>query len=740
MRDINNGWVMRYTHGAPCDGMFEKTDFVGNIICLLSIIPRSPTNFLGSEQSIKLFANTVGPECSITGGALHGKVNKLDTSNWAKYILAVLSRICRLLSVLPLPVHVMVRVLNGTDGVHIWIKKIIDLYNWCKFLNKAAFKHYKPREVTASINNKRTRSLCSTSLLWGKRDRFHKLTEPKTFKRYLSNSGGLRNGPDSPNPINTKLSERASLPVFSWLSEQLNTEHYKTKIAKHNNLIKIISNTDFLIKCYLMIKGKPGNMSHGYTKETLDGISMNYFTHLSDNLLKGKFTPTSLVVHRMEWPKGQGKSGERPLSISNPREKIVQKALALVLEMIFEPFFLENNHGFRPNKGVHSALKQLHMKGGHFTWVINGDISKCFNKIPHDKIMFLLGKRISCHRTLELIKKSLVNPAIKNGYGYAGRTIIHSYMGTPQGSIVSPILSNIVLHEFDLFCSKLKQSFDKGASRRVNPKYHSLESARHKSKNTILRSEHLKKMMTMPSRDTQDPNFRRLTFVRYADDFVVLLISNLTDAYTVRRKIKDFLKNHLGLDLNVDKTTINNIKNGFNFLGAHIKKRGSVISKVRNKNLKSQVIRKRHVRRLSILAPLDNIILKMINLGFAKRNHLGDLLPKSRRELVNLSHFEILSFYNSRIRGTLNFYSFAGNYDQLRKIWWLFAQSCAITLALKYKIKTMRAAFLKFGNNLKDPESGLELYHEKSMKVKHDYKIKRTYLSEKNSIDKILNK
>jgi group II intron reverse transcriptase/maturase len=417
-----------------------------------------------------------------------------------------------------------------------------------------------------------------------------------------------------------------------------------------------------------MIKGKPGNMSHGATKETLDRINMDYFTKLSENLLKGKFnfTPT----RRIMIPKGPGKVGERPLSIANPREKIVQKALALVLEMIFEPLFLENSHGFRPNKGVHSALKQLHTKGGPFTWVINGDISKCFDKIPHDKIMTLLGKRISCHRTLELIQKSLVNPAMKD------KTVIPSYMGaelTPQGSIISPILSNIVLHEFDLFCSKLKQTFDKGVSRRTNPKYHSLGSVRYKTKNASLKSENLKKMMSIPSKDTQDPNFRRLIFVRYADDFIVLLISNLTDVYTIRRKIRDFLKNHLGLDLNVDKTTINNIKDGFNFLGAYIKQRGTVISKeVRTTSskisLNAKVIRKRHIRRLSILAPLDNIILKMINLGFVRRNHLGQLLPKSRRELVNLSHFEILSFYNSRIRGIFNFYSFAGNYDHLRKI------------------------------------------------------------------------
>jgi hypothetical protein len=119
MRSVNNGWIIRYIHGAPCDGMFEPTDFVESIICLLSIIPLSLINLLGSEQSINIFANSVGPVCSIIGGTLHGKDNKLDTSYWAEYILAVLSRICRLLSVLPQSMRGVVRVLNETDGVHI---------------------------------------------------------------------------------------------------------------------------------------------------------------------------------------------------------------------------------------------------------------------------------------------------------------------------------------------------------------------------------------------------------------------------------------------------------------------------------------------------------------------------------------------------------------------------------------------------------------------------------------------
>jgi retron-type reverse transcriptase len=463
-------------------------------------------------------------------------------------------------------------------------------------------------------------------------------------------------------------------------------------------------------------KGKPGNIRK-VTTETLEAFSMDFFTKIREDLIKGKFnfTPT----RRLWFPKGPSKTGERLLSIA--REKIVQKAIALILETIYEPKLSENSHGFNTKiRDPHRALKQIQIQGGSYTWVINGDISKCFDKIPHEKIMKLLSQHISCHRTLELIKKSLINPAMLGN----GNKIIHSHQVTPQGSIVSPILSNIVLHELDSFCDKLKKNFDIGKARKVNLKDQSMAMGykRYKANNPNLRANNLKRMMNMPAKDTQNPNFRRLLYVRYADDFLLLLISSQTEAFTIKRKIRDFLKNHLQLKLNASKK-IANVKDGFYFLGAHIIHRGTFIAPGRrafgNTDGTTLIFRSRHVRRLSVLAPLEKIIQKMIYLGFARRNHLGTLLPKSRRDLVNLSHYDILSFYNSRIRETLNFYSFAGNYSHLRKIWWIYAQSCAITLALKYKLKTMRKAFLKFGKNLKDPLSDTELY-KKSMKVKHD--------------------
>lgn len=105
-------------------------------------------------------------------------------------------------------------------------------------------------------------------------------------------------------------------------------------------------------------------MSKGITPETLDGIDLEYFARLSKDLRNGtfKFTPSRKILI----PKGAGKKGSRPLSIGSPRDKIVQKAITIVLENIFESSFLNTSHGFRPNRGTHSALKMLHILGGNY--------------------------------------------------------------------------------------------------------------------------------------------------------------------------------------------------------------------------------------------------------------------------------------------------------------------------------------------------------------------------------------
>jgi len=705
MRDVNNGWIIRYLHCAPCDSVIEQMWFDDKISHLILLLIMWLIIHGIGKQIINGFEFNGRSRLFKSKRSIYVEDNELDTPSWAKYTHSILSRIRRLSLLLFKLMSVVVGIIINNNS------PFIRVLQECEQLNIEIFDNSKPRELTASILNMRSRSDRSNT-----KDMKDHSREKSTFLSSSENKNDTR-GPDFPNGKRPKDSS------FRWLMEKLN--ELKKKAGKYNGIINIISDPEFLYAAYLLIKNKPGNMTKGISKITLDGINWEYFKKISSKLIKGQFEFSP--ARRVEIPKKSG--GFRPLSIGSPREKIVQKAIALILEAIFEPLFSRHSHGFRPNKSVHTALKEIYLKGGNYTWSINGDITKCFDNIPHEVMMKIISQKIACNRTLELIKKLLRTPTITD----KGNIIPTS--GTPQGNVASPILANIVLNEFDKFINKKIGEFETGKVRKVNREYHNMAYSRYKYTDPVKRALLLKKIMNMNPKDPSDPNFKRMFYTRYADDFVILLICSQIEAYTIRRTIKDFLKNKLGLELNLKKTSIINIKKGFKFLGAEISRREQVIRKIKRDYGQSNLIRRRVSRRLVMNAPLKELIKKLIENKMAKINHKANVLATSRKDLVNHSHYQILQFFNYRINGLLSFYSFAANFSQMRRVIWIIEQSCALTLALKYKLKTMRQVFIKFGRNLKDQESEKTLVSLGSMKVKHDYKGKNITIFE---IDRLL--
>jgi group II intron reverse transcriptase/maturase len=256
---------------------------------------------------------------------------------------------------------------------------------------------------------------------------------------------------------------------------------------------------------------------------------------------------------RVDIPKTEGKI--RTLSISSPREKIVQKALHSVLEAIFEPIFLPSSHGFRPKKSVHSALLDVYLKGKTHNWVIQGDISKCFDRIPHNIIMKRIGKLIGDPRFLEMIRKFLSAGHLDPQTGH----LVKSSIGTPQGGVLSPLLANIVLHELDNHLANLAIKFNKGTKRRKNPAYASMAQRRYNSDDRLIRKQLLDDMRKIRRSLMNDPTFRRMIYIRYADDFIVLVTGSLKDSEFIKLNIKDYLLSRCGIELNEDKTSITNI-------------------------------------------------------------------------------------------------------------------------------------------------------------------------------------
>jgi group II intron reverse transcriptase/maturase len=478
----------------------------------------------------------------------------------------------------------------------------------------------------------------------------------------------------------------------------------------NTKIIHVIADLEILILAYETIKSSPGNMTPGDDGKTLDRISLSNLEKISSKLKAGKFTFSP--ARRVYIPK-RDKDELRPLGVVSPRDKIVQIAMLMVLESIFEPSFVETSHGFRPGKGCHTTLKMVKHSFSNVNWVIEGDISKCYDTIDHSLLLNLLKKRINCDKTISLIKKSLRNPYRDNGQ------LVYPKIGTFQGSPLSSLLCNIVLHELDVFIDNLKKDFDKGVRRRKNPLYRKIQyQLGYDSKLSSLEKRKLaNNLRSLVSKDFNDPGFRRLRYVRYADDFLIGVIGKRCETVKVRLLVKNFLLDTLYLILNLDKTHITHFnRQGVNFLGTYLRGNQETEKKVHFILRNQKRLKVRSTSRTRLEAPLIMLFKRGLENGFFKRTSEGRFVPTFCGRLINLDHADIIRFYNQKTRGILNYYSFVDNKKSLGQFVHGLKHSCALTLALKLKFRHKAKVFKKFGSTLRCPETKVELYIPKSFK------------------------
>src|SRR5713101_2356776 len=183
------------------------------------------------------------------------------------------------------------------------------------------------------------------------------------------------------------------------------------------------------------------------------------------------------------------------------------------------PTFSEASCGFRPGRGCHTALREVHRTWAATVWFIEGDISQCFDKLDHKVLLSILRESFHDEPFIRLISELL-----KAGYLEDWR-FNATLSGTPQGGVVSPILSNIYLDRLDKYVERiLIPAYTRGKTRRTNPTYDRMQSLESDWRRKGRREEARKlkrQMRAIPSIDTTDPNFRRLRYVRYADDFLM---------------------------------------------------------------------------------------------------------------------------------------------------------------------------------------------------------------------------
>lgn len=403
-------------------------------------------------------------------------------------------------------------------------------------------------------------------------------------------------------------------------------------------------------------------------------------------------------------------------------------AIYQVLSQIYEPMFITCSHGFRPGISCHSALKMVDQQFINVPWIVEADFKQCFDRIPHDKLMEIMSKKVSCHKTLALIKSALRSGTVDPYRGFK-----ETCQGTPQGSVISPLLANIFLHELDKYILELinSEEFNKGKRRATNPEYNKLRRLKSLAQTQEEAKRIRAEIIKVPAYKTRDPNFIRLKYVRYADDFIIAVTGPKKQADKVLNLVYEFCHNQLGLELNIEKTKVTKFSDGIRFLGTIITNRNPqekpVITVIRG----DQIFKSRVTPRLSLHAPIKDTLTKLMNKGYFRtvliqqptgknRNNNkniknnSQIKPTALRKLINLDHHDIIRSYNGVIRGILNYYSFVDNNKSLGIIVHGLKISCALTFALKYKLRTAAKVFIRFGPKLKDTPAGPALYIPKT--------------------------
>lgn len=452
-----------------------------------------------------------------------------------------------------------------------------------------------------------------------------------------------------------------------------------------DSLYKLMYNPILYEIAYNNLKSTAENRSPGINSTTLDGISSYTIANIIDSLKNQTFNFNP--GKRIQIPKATGAS--RHLTIAPTRDKVVLEVIKMILDVIFEPTLSNSNHGFRKGKNSHSALKEIRFKFGGSSWYIEGEISKCFDSFDHDLLISFLRTKMKDERFIRLIIK-----ALKAGY-FEFRLDNHSILGTPQGSIISPILCNIYLDNFDKYVDQLKQAFAKESkSITLTNSRGGCDYNKKRYCHTIdeIRKEQ-KLMLSVQAKDIKIHNCKKFLYLRYADDWIIGIRGSLEDCKTILVQLRVFLKDNLKLTLSENKTLITNARQGkAKFLGIRINS-----NRHHTLNFPLGSSARSINREIRLEVPLERIQKKLNELGFLKNR-----TPVPKFIWMHKSKDQIISLYNSVYRGYLNYYSFAMNKNQLSSyLHFVLKTSCAKLLAAKFTLKSQSKVYLELGKDLK---------------------------------------
>jgi retron-type reverse transcriptase len=491
-----------------------------------------------------------------------------------------------------------------------------------------------------------------------------------------------------------------------------------TSIPIFNSLIPIISSKELLLLAYGNIKSNRGATTPGSLRETADESSMRIIQTLSQQLKSHTYkfpdvrrTWVPKPIKGIDWKKKENLMNYgRPLGMPDFSAKLIQEAIRLVLNAIYEPIF-ENiglSYGFRPKMGCHSPMITLPNRTQGMTIALEGDIKGAFNELNHEEFISILSRRITDKKFLNLILdmcKAGIMDQMQNI-----RT--DSLLGVPQSSIVSPLFWNIYMHEFDKYINNditaLIETINKRQGRYKKSQDYTYRKFATQSRIKLKRAEDLYKYSNTTNNMNSATKARKLSrifnligkynkqrslaiptvaqhkqeiryaYFRYADDWILFTSGNKTLVKYIKNKLAAFLKYRLKLTLSLKKTKITNLyADNAKFLGFAIKaQRFKKISKTKFGTLKRVTGNK-----LYIGVDKERLLQRLEWRGYIKKGK-----PREQPAWSTLTDFEIINKYNSVMRGLVNYYAPIIAYrSTLNYYIYILEYSCYKTLAQKYR-------------------------------------------------------
>lgn len=432
------------------------------------------------------------------------------------------------------------------------------------------------------------------------------------------------------------------------------------------NIYRQLYNSDLYLRAYSRLYRNHGAMTPGATDETVDGMSLAKIDAIIAAVREERYRWTP--VRRTLIPKKSGKF--RGLGLPTWSDKLLQEVIRSILEAYYEPQFSQHSHGFRPGRGCHTALDEVTRHWHGVKWFIEGDISRCFDSLDFQVMLSILSEKLHDNRFLRLLSNLFKAGYLEDWKHYA------TLSGVPQGSVVSPILSNLYLDRFDQFVERvLLPTYNYGDQRKHNPSYMALIN---KARVKRIAGEHnearklRQQAQQLPSGDPNDPDFRRLWYSRYADDWLLGFIGPRGEAEQIKTRLSEFLRDELKLELSQTKTLITNARQeSARFLGYEI--------------INQQANDKQHRKRRCINGKSGlKIPVEVIREKCSKYMKHGK--PIQRAERLNDTDFSIITQYQAEYRGVVQYYLKAFNVHCLHQLHRVMKQSLLMTLADKYRI------------------------------------------------------